>query len=148
MRRIRSYLTFANVVSLAALFLALSGGAVALEGRRNVDHNDLRQHVVHRGKIHDEAVNSAKLAGGAVRAPDLGRIRVGSETTTVTPNNNGQVGESCQAGERRIGGGAFVENFAMALSGSRPTDNGWDTHARNNTASPIDLTVYILCLRR
>ena len=43
MRRIRPHLSFANVVSVIALFVALTGGitAVALSGQNTVQSDDL-----------------------------------------------------------------------------------------------------------
>ena len=55
------------VISMAALVVAISGSATALSGRNNVDHDDLRKHVVHGPKIHDGAVGPAKILTGAVR---------------------------------------------------------------------------------
>ena len=61
----------ALAISLVALFVALSGSAVALQGKNSIDHNDLRKHVVHRGKIHNQAVTSAKVADESLLATDL-----------------------------------------------------------------------------
>jgi hypothetical protein len=52
----------AFVVASLALFVASSGSAVALQGKNLIDHNDLRKHVVHSGKIHNGAVGRKKLA--------------------------------------------------------------------------------------
>ena len=61
----------ALVVAMLALVVALSGSAVALKGRNKVDHNDLRKHVVHAGKIHPGAVKTAKLSDAAVTTVKL-----------------------------------------------------------------------------
>jgi hypothetical protein len=134
-------------VALLALFVSLSGNAFALQGRLLIDHNDLRPHVVHRGAIHDGAVNSAKLSRGAVRAPDLATITVESNSVSVSPNNQEQTAAFCPEGSTRISGGAESGVFGTPISGSRPDgDEAWGGYLRNNSSSPVTLTVWVLCL--
>lgn len=138
----------AMAVALLALFVSLSGNAVALQGRLSIDHNDLRPHVVHRGKIHDGAVNSAKLSRGAVRASDLARVLMVSQSVTVPPNNQDQTAAFCPEGSKRISGGAESGVFGVPISGTRPelTARGWGGYLRNNSSTPVTLKVWVLCL--
>ncbi len=69
MARLRSHATFANVVSLTALFVALSGGAYALSIPRNsVGTKQLKQNAVTGSKIRDGAVTSSKVKDGTLLA--------------------------------------------------------------------------------
>jgi hypothetical protein len=86
--RIRRRLSFANVVSLLALFFALGGSAYAafiVNSNSDVasgtisghappagDHSNLIAASVNAQDLKGGAVNSAKIANGQVLAPDLG----------------------------------------------------------------------------
>ena len=59
MRRIRSRLTYANVISTLALFLVLGGGAWAAA---TIGPNDIKRNAVHSKHIKNKAVTRAKLA--------------------------------------------------------------------------------------
>jgi hypothetical protein len=56
----------ANVVGYVAVFIALSGTAVALPGKNKVDSNDLRRGAVKAKALKDGAVTNPKLREGAV----------------------------------------------------------------------------------
>jgi hypothetical protein len=67
--QLRSRLTYANVASSIALFLAVSGGtayAVATIGT-----SDIRNHAVTGSKIDGNAVTPSKIAAGAVRSSEV-----------------------------------------------------------------------------
>jgi hypothetical protein len=75
MRRIRRHLTFANVASAVALFVAIGGGsAYALTGSNTVFSDD--------------------IVNGQVKSPDLAKLTV----TPVRPNPQ-QPTDPCQSGE-------------------------------------------------
>ena len=68
----RSRLTFANVVSLMALFVALSGGAYALTIPKNsVGAKQLKENAVTRSKIKRSAVTSSKVKDQSLLARDF-----------------------------------------------------------------------------
>jgi hypothetical protein len=83
---LRSHLTFANVCSLAALFVALGGTAYAnheqifsndiVDGE--VKTVDMGAGAVKRGKLATDAVNSAKVADGSLTGADLANGAVGT----------------------------------------------------------------------
>jgi hypothetical protein len=74
--RLRSGLTFANVVSSLALFIALGGGAYALTIPKNsVGAAQLKRHAVTSSKLAAHAVTSSKLAAKAVTSS---KVRDGS----------------------------------------------------------------------
>jgi hypothetical protein len=73
MRRIRRHLTFANVTSLLALFLVLSGGtAVALSGTNTVFTDDIADDTVPAGGENPAGgLAAADLRNGSVRSPEV-----------------------------------------------------------------------------
>jgi hypothetical protein len=83
---LRSHLNFANVCSLAALFVALGGTAYAnheqifsddiVDGE--VKTVDMGAGAVKRGKLATDAVNSAKVADGSMTGADLASGAVGT----------------------------------------------------------------------
>ncbi len=73
MRRIRRHLTFANVASAIALFVALGGGtAVALGGANTVFSDDITINEVRSIDVRNDT-----LSGGGLGAVDL-RPELGS----------------------------------------------------------------------
>ena len=68
----RSRLTFANVVSLMALFIALSGGAYALTiPKASVGAKQLKKNAVTAPKIKRNAVTSPKVRNGSLAGADV-----------------------------------------------------------------------------
>jgi hypothetical protein len=80
-QRLRSHLSYANVVSTLCLFLLLGGTAAALDGSNTVftddivdsqvKNADLGDAAVTAGKIGADQVTSAKIAGGGVGTADI-----------------------------------------------------------------------------
>lgn len=69
---LRSHLTFANVVSLLALFVALSGGAYALTLPKNsVGARQLKKNAVQGSKIKGGAVTSSKVKDASLLSTDF-----------------------------------------------------------------------------
>jgi hypothetical protein len=78
MRRIRSHLTYANVMATIAVFLVLSGGtAVALSGTDTVQSDDLGPGAQVKGP--DVAVNA--VTSPKVNDRSLARWAVGTSRT-------------------------------------------------------------------
>ena len=71
-QRLRSHLSFANVVSVIALFVAIGGGsAVALSGSNTVQSDDLGPGAqVKAADVAANAVNSGKVVDGSLTAAD------------------------------------------------------------------------------
>jgi len=90
MQWIRSHLSFANVISMIALFVALGGttyAAVQLPKnsvgskqikKRAVRGKHINRNAVSANKIQDNAISSPKIADGTVFSADLGDNSVGS----------------------------------------------------------------------
>jgi hypothetical protein len=141
------------VISCAALFMALSGTAVALQGKNTIDSGDIKPGAVHQsdiaqgavgaltlarhavvtGDIDDNAVTADKmdvqsvggssLQGGAVTASKLGPIQIVSNAILVTSDNRA-VSVDCPSGTRLISGGADTAG-PISLTRTEPaTDDG------------------------
>lgn len=65
----KSKLSYSNVVSTLALFLALTGGAAYAASK--IGTNDLKHQAVTAKKIRPGAIKTGKLASGAVKGPQL-----------------------------------------------------------------------------
>ena len=79
-QRLRSRLSYANVIATLALFIALGGGttAVALNGSNTVQSDDLGPGAqVKAPDIADNAVDGADIARDAVQAPEIAQNGVG-----------------------------------------------------------------------
>jgi hypothetical protein len=85
-QRIRSHLTYANVMATIAVFLVLSGGtAVALTGSNTVFSDDIVNGEVKVADIGQGAVATDEIANGQVQAADIGADQVRS--SKVLDNN-------------------------------------------------------------
>jgi hypothetical protein len=125
MRSLRSRLTYANVMSTAAVFLALAGGTTAI--------------AISVGK---NSVTTKSIRPGNVTAKDLAGIRVVTRTASF-----GVLTASCPANERLLSGGANQEGDPEArFLGSYPDGNGWTARVLGSGLG-ARLTVYALCLK-
>ena len=110
MRRIRSHLSYANVMATLAVFLVLGGGtAVALGGKNTVQSDDLGPGAqVKAPDVADNAVDSQAIANASIAYDDLSRGATGgrawgriaangylSRSKNVTGVINPQVGLYC-----------------------------------------------------
>lgn len=97
MRVLRRRLTYANVISTLALFLALSGGVVWAASKiganqlkaNSVTTAKIRKNAVSRKKIKANAVSTEKLADGAVNFAKIaaGTSLIGTATGGPVPAN-------------------------------------------------------------
>jgi uncharacterized iron-regulated membrane protein len=114
----RSHLTFANFISLLALFLVLTGGtAVALSGSNTVQTDDLGPgSQVTAPDVATNAVNGADVINNTITGADtaLGytRPQASSPTTGLDETSLKEVQVDCPAGSKLTGGG-----YVLATSG-------------------------------
>src|SRR5829696_9193190 len=73
MSRYRRHLTFANVVSLVALFVALGGGAYAVhQAKKNsVTSKSIRDGAVRSQDVKDAALTGADVLDGSLSGADI-----------------------------------------------------------------------------
>jgi hypothetical protein len=116
----------ATVIACIALFFALSGSAIALQGRNSVDSGDIKPKAVKTSDIANNAVTTKKIKNNHVRAADIQNNAVGTGEI-----RNGQV---------RAGDLAAQEAFHLVgQAGEPPFLNGVEgdcLHA-NSTAMEI-----------
>ncbi len=120
--RLRPYLTFANVVSLLALFIALGGGAYAMTLPTNsVGAKQLKNNAVTSSKIRNGAVISSKIKAGAITGSKIRAHSLLSKNFVVgqVPRGpRGVQGESGPAGVQGAPGSAVAYgSFAGSSTG-------------------------------
>ncbi len=74
MNRLKQHLTFANVLSCMALFVALGGGVAVAAGKigpNSVKATNIAKEAVTNPKLKKQAVTSGKIKNGNVNAADL-----------------------------------------------------------------------------
>lgn len=91
MRKIRSHLTYANVMSTIAVFAVFAGGTAWAAAR--IGTSDIRNGAVTSKKLHGGAVTSKKLGSGAVATAKI-------ESQAVT---TGKINGDAVAPKARIG---------------------------------------------
>lgn len=69
-RRVADHLR-RNVYGLIAIFIALSGTAVALPGKNTVNSGDIKNGAVHKGDVHRNAVNGSKVINNSLTGADI-----------------------------------------------------------------------------
>jgi hypothetical protein len=91
----RKHLTFANVISMMALFIALGGGAYAATLAKNsVGSKQLKKNAVTSSKIRKNAVTSSKVKNGSLKAGDFaaGQLPAGARGPAGANGTNGATG--------------------------------------------------------
>jgi hypothetical protein len=136
--RIRSRLTYANVVASLALFLVLSGGtAVALSGSNTVFSDDIVDNQVKAADVRNDT-----LAGGGLTAADLGPSSVaGSEvkdnSVTGADVKEATLGRVPQAGNADNVDGLDSTHFGVGVMGGVMKDVGLSAVASGIQWAPI-----------
>jgi hypothetical protein len=106
------------VVSCIALFVALSGSAIALQGQNRVRSDDIARNAVKRNDIAANAVNGAKVANGSLRVADFGGTLPAGATGPQGPT--GATGPEGPPGPGGGGGGPPTGPAGGGLAGNYP----------------------------
>ena len=170
MSRIRSSLTYANVMATVAVFLALGGGAYAAislpknsVGTKQIKKNAVTSKKVKNGSLLSQDFKAGQLRQGGQGAPGLqgakgdkgdtgapGATKVTTRTGTpvaISANTAGGASVSCNPGERAVGGGDSSDRTDGWLVMSEPTGTpptGWFVVFRSPAAT-TNLTAYVVC---
>jgi hypothetical protein len=153
----RKRLTFANVASFVALFVALSTGgsyaATTLLGANSVGTTQLKANAVITAKIAKHAVTTAKLArgtvvDGAVAAVGLVKITTVTVAGTVGASAGVSANATCPKGQSVVGGGANLSNKNEQLLGDTypSAANIWTVDVFASAAGAGSFTVYAICV--
>lgn len=110
--RLRRHLSFANVTSLLALFVALSAGAYAANTIRS---SDIVDGEVKRPDIANNAVSSPKIVDGEVKRSDIGNNAVDSPKIASNAATGDDVAESTlgKVPSAQLADGAVLSGFAF-----------------------------------
>jgi hypothetical protein len=172
MKTLRPRLTFANVVSCLALFVALGGSAYAA--------TQLPKNSVGTKQLKDGAVTQAKLAkgvgaGAGERGTEGRQGPVGPQGSPGAPGSPGTPGGSgathvvvrralgnefeavanCEPGEVATGGGGFTDTEAQGggfLASSEPVQNaggeptGWEVSGSSADGQAGFPVAYVVCV--
>jgi hypothetical protein len=101
--RVRAHLTFANIASALALFIALGGSAYAISlGKNDVRSRNIAPHQVKKSDLHKNAVNRRKVANNAVASPEVKSDSLtGADLQEATLDSSIQrsIVNACEAGQ-------------------------------------------------
>ena len=129
----------AMIIALVALFVALSGTAVAAG-------------IVPLAKRALVADNAKKLNGfsaGAIAAGIPGLVAVRSQPWSLTPGAQNDFSVACRSGEKAISGGFDNPNGDVIAIDNRPSSDSlsWRTFLLNvSTSASASGTLYAVCL--
>ena len=137
-------------LSALALFVALGGGAVALQGKNSVNSGDIKNESVKgedvktdtlRGSdIHDEAVGAADVKAGAIGSPELKDASVAAADVAADGLTGASIDESTLAG---LGVTSFDELPHAVLAATEDqtfANNFHDTVEMDEVVSLEDVT--------
>jgi len=129
----------ATVLALIALFVALSGTAVAAG----------IVPLAKRALVADNAMKLNGLTASALAAGIPGLVSVRTQPWSLNAQGGNDFGVACNAGEKAIGGGFDNPNGDALSIDSRPSsdDSGWKIYLLNvsDTASASG-SIYAVCL--
>jgi hypothetical protein len=152
----------AMIVALAALFVALSGTAVAGSGlisgtsikNGTISAEKLTPNAIRflhglRGPQGPQGINGnagpagpAGVAGAAGTFASANVQVVNSGQVGINPGSGGQAVANCPAGTKLIGGGMIT---GAAYIASAPAGNGWLAGAYNTSSSVSNIIAYAIC---
>lgn len=166
----RPRLTYANVVSTMALFVALSGGAYAAATlpKNSVGTTQLRKDAVTRAKIKNNAVNGSKVADRSITGADVKESTLSIVPSATHANAAGaldkvtyksaaggvpaftpsvQTTATCDPGQHVVGGGVKIDDPANAFVNDTYPDgpNAWTVRVGNSGPAAVGFTVVAIC---
>jgi len=154
---IRKHLSPALVVALIALFVALSGTAVAAGivplATRALTADRAKQAAVAdvAKKLGPQATAAMVQQAGQSPGPAssaAGLVSVKTAAFSLNPDQQGIFTAACGPGEKALGGG-FDTQAAVHPWDTRPTGDGsgWQIYLSNSPDAAATGTVYAVCLR-
>jgi acyl carrier protein len=132
--------------SLTAGDLAATSVASSEVADNTLTANDLGPDSVGASEIQADAVGSSELAADSVRSSELAGIITAQNSTAIAANGNANVTATCPAGTTVISGGGSAGLYAIHLTSTYRSGNGWHIDARNESAATNTITAYAYCL--
>ena len=131
MQRIRNHLSFANVISMIALFVALGGASYAAVTlpknsvgpkqikKRAVRGKHINKNAVSTAKIQGNAVNGGKVANGSLTGDDLADGSVGTGDLGDGSVNGAKLGDNSVGSGKITDGSVALADLAPEATGPR-----------------------------
>ena len=91
------HLTFANLISVVALFVALGGGAVALEGKNSVDSGDVKNDTLKSVDIKNDALKGVDVKDESLRDVDIKPESIGGDRIANGSVGSGEIADGSVA---------------------------------------------------
>ena len=108
--------------------------------------NDLGPDSVGASEIAADAVGSSELAADSVRSSELAALLTSQNSTAIAANGNANVTATCPAGTTVISGGGSAGLYAIHLTSTYRSGNGWHIDARSGAVGDTTITAYAYCL--
>ncbi len=144
------HLNSAMLVAIAALVLAMAGGAWALPGRGKVDANDLAKNsvgdrAIGPGAIDDDALAQSAVDRGAIRSGAVGRAEIApgavreSEIESSSVGNGELKAVQQRTANVRVAAGAIGQVTAKCDSGDKESliSGGANVNAGPDAVTPL-----------
>ena len=116
-KRIRAHLTFANSVSLVALFVALGGTSYAV-ATGSIDSREIENSTVRSKDLRNNNVQGRDIRNGTIRSPDVGNSSLLAEDFAPGQLPQGPQGDQGPAG---VVGNLTVQRLDLPLAESSNT---------------------------
>jgi hypothetical protein len=174
MRRLRSWITYGNVVATMALVGVLGGGgayAASLIGSKqiapgavaskhirdgrvktvdlasgSVTEDKILFDAVSEGHVQADAIGSSELMADSVGLDEL-KLAVHTNQVNVAANATANVTAPCSGGEIPIaGGGGFAGVPAGTLATTERANGGWYVEGKNTSGGVATLIVQAVCV--
>jgi len=115
-------------------------------GPDSVGQSEIATDGVAQAEIQANAVGAGELQTDSVHAAELAGIVQVQNSTAIAANGNASVSVACPAGTTAISGGGSAGLYAIHLTSTYRSNNGWHIDARNESANANSITVYAYCL--
>jgi hypothetical protein len=132
--------------SLTAADLGAASVASSEVADQSLTANDLGPDSVGSSELQADAVGSSELQAASVRSSELAGIVTAQNSTAIAANGNASVTATCPVGTTVISGGGSAGLYAIHLTSTYRSGNGWHIDARNESASANTITAYAYCL--
>jgi hypothetical protein len=139
MNRIRPRLTFANVVSAIALFVALGGGAyaVSIAKKNSVTSKSIKNGQVKGKDLAKNAVNGAKVADNSLTGAEINESSVGKVPSATNANHATSADSATSASNAATLDGQDSTHFGVGIMGGVMLDVGLSAVASGVQWAPV-----------
>lgn len=141
--KLRTHLSYANVMATLAFILALMGGTTAIAIKAKAPKNSVGKKALKKNSVTTKALAPSSVDKKAIEPSTVGGSQLGP-IHTLSRRGLGVTQLRCPPGERLLNGGAETDGFLRA-SFPKPGEEWIASGARpDGVERPV--TVYITCL--